>query len=65
MGILEGRVAIVTGAGGGLGAAHARVMAAEGCSVVVNDINSDAAQSVVDEITSAGGRRAGKQLGYY
>lgn len=55
MGILEGRVAIVTGAGGGLGAAHARVMAAEGCSVVVNDINSDAAQSVVDEITSAGG----------
>ena len=30
MGILDGRVAIITGAGGGLGAAHARVMAAEG-----------------------------------
>ncbi|MCR9106065.1 MAG: SDR family oxidoreductase [Gammaproteobacteria bacterium] len=55
-GILEGRVAIITGAGGGLGAAHARVFASEGCAVVVNDINTDAAQSVVDEITAAGGR---------
>ncbi len=56
MGILEGRVAIITGAGGGLGAAHARVMAAEGCAVVVNDINAPAAQAVVDEITGSGGR---------
>lgn len=55
-GILEGRVAIVTGAGGGLGAAHARVFAAEGCAVVVNDINTEAAQAVVDEITAAGGQ---------
>lgn len=55
-GILEGRVAIVTGAGGGLGAAHARVFASEGCAVVVNDINSEAAQAVVDEITAAGGK---------
>jgi len=55
-GILEGRVAIVTGAGGGLGAAHARVFAAEGCAVIVNDINTDAAQAVVDEITVAGGK---------
>jgi NAD(P)-dependent dehydrogenase (short-subunit alcohol dehydrogenase family) len=55
-GILEGRVAIVTGAGGGLGAAHARVFAAEGCAVIVNDINTDAAQAVVDEITAAGGK---------
>ncbi len=54
--ILEGRVAIVTGAGGGLGAAHARVMAAEGCAVVVNDINTEAAQAVVDEITASGGK---------
>lgn len=52
----EGRVAIVTGAGGGLGAAHARVFAREGGAVVVNDINGDAAQSVVDEITAAGGK---------
>jgi NAD(P)-dependent dehydrogenase (short-subunit alcohol dehydrogenase family) len=55
-GILEGRVAIITGAGGGLGAAHARVFASEGCAVVINDINQDAAQAVVDEITAAGGK---------
>lgn len=55
-GILEGRVAIVTGAGGGLGAAHARIFASEGCAVVVNDINSEAAQSVVDEIAASGGK---------
>ena len=54
--ILEGRVAIITGAGGGLGAAHARVFASEGCAVVVNDINTEAAQAVVDEITAAGGK---------
>jgi len=55
-GILEGRVAIITGAGGGLGAAHARVFAGEGCAVVVNDINLGAAQAVVDGIVAAGGR---------
>lgn len=58
MGILENRVAIITGAGGGLGAAHARVLAAEGCAVVVNDINKAAAQAVVDEIVKAGGKAA-------
>ncbi|MBD2858342.1 SDR family NAD(P)-dependent oxidoreductase [Spongiibacter sp. KMU-158] len=56
MGILAGRVAIITGAGGGLGAAHARIFAAEGCCVVVNDINQAAAQAVVDEISAAGGK---------
>lgn len=55
-GILEGRTAIVTGAGGGLGAAHARVFASQGCAVVVNDINTEAAQRVVDEIAAAGGK---------
>jgi NAD(P)-dependent dehydrogenase (short-subunit alcohol dehydrogenase family) len=57
-GFLEGRVAIITGAGGGLGAAHARVLAGEGAAVVVNDINTDAAQDVVDEILAAGGKAA-------
>ena len=56
MGILDNRVAIITGAGGGLGAAHAKVFASEGCAVVVNDINADAAQKVVDAITAAGGK---------
>lgn len=56
MGILNDRVVIITGAGGGLGAAHARVLAAEGASVLVNDINESAAQKVVDEIIAAGGK---------
>lgn len=56
MGILDNRVAIITGAGGGLGAAHAKVFAAEGGSVVVNDINEAAAQAVVDDIIAAGGK---------
>jgi len=55
-GILEGRVVIITGAGGGLGAAHARVLGSEGAAIVVNDINVDAAQAVVDEIVAAGGQ---------
>jgi NAD(P)-dependent dehydrogenase (short-subunit alcohol dehydrogenase family) len=55
MGICDQRVVIVTGAGGGLGAAHARVLASEGAVVLVNDINTEAARAVVDEITAAGG----------
>ena len=57
-GICEGRIVIITGAGGGLGAAHARVAAAEGASVIVNDINGAAAAAVVEEITGAGGKAA-------
>ena len=57
-GICKGRVVIITGAGGGLGAAHARVLAGEGASVIVNDINEAAAAAVVAEITAAGGKAA-------
>ena len=60
----DGRVAIVTGAGGGLGRAHALLLAAEGAAVVVNDYGGDShgnagttamADRVVAEITAAGG----------
>lgn len=55
-GFCEGRVVIITGAGSGLGAAYAHAFAAEGASVVVNDINATAAQSTVDAIVAAGGK---------
>jgi NAD(P)-dependent dehydrogenase (short-subunit alcohol dehydrogenase family) len=51
----EGKVAIVTGGGGGIGAAVATELAADGASVVVTDIDVAAAQRVVDTITAAGG----------
>ena len=54
----NGRVAIITGAGNGIGRAYALALARRGASVVVNDINSDAADKVVAEITSAGDQAA-------
>jgi NAD(P)-dependent dehydrogenase (short-subunit alcohol dehydrogenase family) len=65
MGILDGRVAIVTGAGRGIGREHALLFAREGAGVVVNDLGGandgsgsdvDPAQQVVDEIIAAGGK---------
>ena len=52
---LTGKVAVITGAGAGIGKAIALRFAAEGAKVAVTDINADTAQQVVDEIIAAGG----------
>ena len=51
---LEGRVAIVTGAGGGLGRSHALFLASQGARIVVNDVAQHAADTVAAEIAAAG-----------
>ena len=65
MGLLDGKVALITGAGGGLGEAYARLFAREGAAVVVNDLggprdgsggDASMAQKVVDAIKAEGGR---------
>ena len=55
MGQFDDKVAIVTGAGGGIGQAYAEALAREGAAVVVADINADGAQKVADGITGEGG----------
>ena len=65
MGLLDGKVAIITGAGGGLGEAYAKLFAREGAAVIVNDLggprdgsgaDTSMAQKVVDAIKAEGGR---------
>ena len=64
MGLLDGKVAIITGSGGGIGRAHALLFAKEGAKVVVNDLggardgagnDASAANQVAEEIKKAGG----------
>ncbi len=64
MGLLDGKIAVITGAGGGLGREHALALAAEGAAIVVNDLGgardgsgsgAAMADQVVDQIKAAGG----------
>jgi len=70
--LLTDRVAVVTGGGGGIGAATARLFAQHGARVVIADIDAELAQRTAGEITAPGangagslrpGRRAGEQRG--
>jgi NAD(P)-dependent dehydrogenase (short-subunit alcohol dehydrogenase family) len=56
MGRLDGKVAVITGSGAGLGAEAARLFAKEGAAVVVNDVNAPAGEHVVADIRAAGGK---------
>ena len=58
MGKLDDRVALVTGSGRGIGRSIALKLAAEGASVVVNDLDEEPAREAASEIEAAGGRAA-------
>ena len=53
---LDGKVAVVTGSGRGIGRAYARALADAGCAVVINDVDADVAEATVAELTAAGAR---------
>lgn len=58
MGKLEGKVAVITGAGSGQGAAAARLFTSEGAAVVVADVNEETGRQVTEELTGAGAQAA-------
>ncbi|HXA27840.1 MAG TPA: SDR family NAD(P)-dependent oxidoreductase [Candidatus Angelobacter sp.] len=53
---LDGKVAVVTGSGRGIGRAYAEALAEAGAAVVINDVDADVAQQTVEDITKNGGR---------
>jgi NAD(P)-dependent dehydrogenase (short-subunit alcohol dehydrogenase family) len=59
---LEGKVALITGGGGGMGGAQARLFAGEGAAVCVADLFPEKAAQVADEVNAAGGRAIGIRL---
>jgi NAD(P)-dependent dehydrogenase (short-subunit alcohol dehydrogenase family) len=58
MGKLDGKVAVITGAGSGQGAAAARLFTSEGAAVVVADVNEETGRQVTEELTGAGAQAA-------
>ena len=58
MGLMDDKVAIVTGAGRGIGRGEAIELARQGAAVVVGEVDEDAAKAVVAEIEAAGGTAA-------
>lgn len=62
MALLKDKIAVVTGAGRGLGASMAKGLAAEGAKVIVSDIDATIANATADAIKKAGGQAWGEQL---
>src|SRR5262245_10594875 len=59
---LEGRTAVITGGGGGMGGAQARLFATEGAAVCIADLFLDKAEAVAAEIATGGGRALAVRL---